>query len=254
MNLAINARDAMPTGGRLTIETTDVEFSNNNIDYHKEIKPGSYTMISVADTGCGMSKDIQRKIFEPFFTTKEKGKGTGLGLATVYGIIKQHNGYIYVDSEPDKGTTFDIYLPVILDGELAQGEIAADTQIPKGTETILVVEDESSLRKYVIDVLKPLGYKVIGAADGEEALKIIAEHEEDIDLLLTDFIMPGINGRELADTIQKDRPDMKVIIMSGYTDDVIAQYGALEDDLNFLQKPMTVRKLAGKIREVLDGK
>ena len=253
MNFAINARDAMPKGGHLTIETKDVEFGAHNIDYNKEIKPGPYTLISVSDTGSGMSEDIQRKIFEPFFTTKEKGKGTGLGLATVYGIIKQHNGYIYVYSEPDKGTTFKIYLPVMLDGELAQGEIVADTQIPKGTETILVVEDESSLRKYIIDVLRPLGYKIFGAADSEEALKISADYEEDIHLLLTDFIMPGINGRELADTLQKDRPDMKVLIMSGYTDDVIAQHGVLEDGINFIQKPVTVTKMASKIRSVLAG-
>jgi CheY-like chemotaxis protein len=253
MNLAINARDAMPKGGRLTIETTDVEFGDHNIDYSKEIKPGAYTMISVSDTGCGMPKKIQRKIFEPFFTTKEKDKGTGLGLATVYGIIKQHNGYIYVYSEPAKGTTFKIYLPVMLDGELAHGEIVADAEMPKGTETIMVVEDESSLRKYIIDVLRPLGYKVLGAADGNEALRISADYAEEIHLLLTDFIMPGLNGHEVANTMQKDRPDMKVIIMSGYTDDIIAQHGVLAEGINFIQKPVTVSKMASKIRTVLDG-
>jgi len=173
---------------------------------------------------------------------------------TVYGIIKQHNGYIYVDSELDKGTTFEIYLPVMLDGELAHGEVIAEPQVPKGTETILIAEDESSLRKYVSDVLKSLGYKVLEAGDGEEALRISGEHEDVIHLLLTDFIMPGINGRELADTLQQDRPNMKVIIMSGYTDDVIAQHGVLEDGINFLQKPVTVIKMASKIREVLDEK
>jgi len=250
MNLAINARDVMPRGGRFMIETTDIEFGDEIVSYHEEVKPGRYTMVAISDTGYGMTPEIRERIFEPFFTTKEKGKGTGLGLATVYGIVKQHNGYIYVYSEQGKGTTFKIYFPA-MHGELKQAVEETDVHKPKGTETVLVVEDEPFLRKYLVDVLEPLGYKLLAAANGEEALDIGTDFVGDIHVLLTDVVLPGINGRELADKMSKNKSNMKVIFMSGYTDDVIAQHGVLEAGVNFLQKPVDSRKLAIKIREVL---
>ncbi len=252
MNLAINARDAMPNGGRLLVETADIVFTNEVISSHEEIFPGPYTMIAVSDTGYGMSHDVQNKIFEPFFTTKDEGRGTGLGLSTVYGIVKQHNGYIYVYSEPDKGTTFKIYLPVKY-GKDSTDKIEVNSYRPTGSETLLVVEDESSLRKYIVEVLQPLGYNLIRAANGSEALDLCENYEGEIDLLLTDVIMPGINGRQLADKLVHNRPEMKVIFMSGYTSDAIARHGVLEDGVNFMQKPVTSSMIANKIRNVLDA-
>lgn len=252
MNLVVNARDAMDKGGRLLIETADVEFGAGVISYHEEVKPGRYTMVAVSDTGLGMTQETQKNIFEPFFTTKEKDKGTGLGLATVYGIVKQHNGYIYVYSELGSGTTFKIYLPAF-HGEQTQKEERATIDKPFGAETVLIVEDEPFLLELIVDMLQPLGYKLLGAVNGTEALKINTDYAGDIALLLTDVIMPGMNGREVAETMTKDRPDMKVIYMSGYSDDIIAHCGVLDAGVNFIQKPLAPSALAVRIREVLDA-
>ncbi len=252
LNLAVNSRDAMPSGGNLSIELSNVRVEPEGEEYPAEMIPGQYTLVSFTDSGCGMSFDIREKIFEPFFTTKKKEKGTGLGLATVYGIVKQHNGFIYVFSELDKGTTFNIYFPVS-DKTPEHVEEYDDTSKLKGDETILVVEDEESLRQYLIDVLQPRGYNIISAASGEDAIEINTGYKNDIHLLLTDVIMPGMNGKELADKILKERPDIKVVFMSGYTDDTIAHHGVLDEGINFLQKPVKSGVLEQKIRQVLDS-
>ncbi|MCK5033783.1 MAG: response regulator, partial [Calditrichia bacterium] len=204
---------------------------------------GEKIFISIHDTGIGIPTDLRDKIFEPFFTTKDKEKGTGLGLSTVYGIVKQHNGYIYVYSEPGSGTTFKIYLPVAAHEDVQTDKREARHK-PGGTETMLIVEDEPSIRELVVKVLQPLGYKLLTAANGKEALQISADFAGDIPLILTDVIMPGLNGRELAESIEKERPDTKVIFMSGYTDDVISSYGVLDPGVNFIQKPLAPITLA----------
>jgi len=251
LNLAVNARDAMPSGGHFIIETAMVDIDQEYVDQHAEAQLGPHVLLALTDTGSGISKEVKVHIFDPFFTTKETGKGTGLGLATVYGIIKQHGGQIYVYSEPGKGTTFKIYLPVTPHTEITPGDRDAGT-LPTGSETILVAEDDSSIRKLVQMFLEPLGYKVLLAGNGEEAVKIGRTYEGDIDLLLTDVIMPNMNGQELVDEIRKFRPDLAVIFMSGYTDDVIAHHGVLESGVNFVQKPITMNRLAHKLREVLN--
>jgi len=251
MNLAVNARDAMPDGGRLRIGTANAELDNAYVSDHESVKPGKYVMLRVSDTGMGMSREVQKRIFEPFFTTKEMGKGTGLGLATVYGIIKQHNGYIYVYSECGTGTMFKIYLPAAAEGpEEPEGREAAPE--PGGSETVLVVEDDPSLRTLISAILRQLGYRVLDAAGGEDALLLSAEFEGVIHLLLTDMIMPGMNGKKIAAEIRKQRAGIKVVLMSGYTDEVIA-VDKMEDWMSFLQKPIAPRTLAKKLRDVLDG-
>ncbi len=251
MNLVVNARDAMPKGGCLIIETKDVQFETEIISHHEEIKPGRYTVVAISDSGGGMTTEIQKKIFEPFFTTKEKSKGTGLGLATVYGIVKQHNGYIYVYSEQGEGTTFKIYLP-IAEGKPDQLGSQIPNSKPKGNETVLIVEDDETIRQLIFKILKPLGYTVLGASNGQEALDISATYEGNIDLLLTDVIMPGMNGRVLADKLKGGRPATKVVFMSGHTDNVIAQHGILESGVTLIQKPLSSQLLASKLRTVLD--
>lgn len=253
MNLAVNARDAMPCGGRIIIETADVDLDADYARRHEGVAPGPYVLLSVTDTGEGMTKDVQEKIFEPFFTTKEMGKGTGLGLATVYGIVKQHNGHVWFYSEPDKGTTFKIYLPA------AQGQAArALAEMPgaaaRGSETILVVDDEPSIRMLVKDILEPLGYHTLDASCGKEALQTIQTAAGQIDLLLTDVILPGMNGRELAREFAAQKPGGKVLFMSGYTDSIIASHGILEAGTDFIEKPLTRDALLRKVRKVLDGK
>lgn len=250
MNLAVNARDAMPEGGSLIIETSDVTLDEGYAIIREEVIPGRYVMLAVSDNGTGITKEMQEKIFEPFFTTKTAGIGTGLGLAMTYGIVKQHHGYIYVYSEPGKGTTFKIYLPVVQkDGVEADKE---KVPLLEGNETILVVDDDPFISKLAADLLAPLGYRLLQAKNGETALKTSDAFEGPIDVLLTDVIMPGMNGKELAQAFLLRRPGAKVVFMSGYTADVIAHRGIMEKETAFIQKPLTLYKLAGKLREVLD--
>ena len=251
MNLVINARDAMPGGGRLTIETGQVELDEQYSAAHHEVEPGMYTVLTVTDTGKGMSQEVQDKIFEPFFTTKKREKGTGLGLAMVYGIVRQHNGHIYVYSEPEKGTTFKIYLPVDLSSAEELG--GRDTgKMPLGNETVLVVDDDDAIRRLVKDTLEPLGYNLLEAGSGEDALAVMKRSEEKVDMVLTDLIMPGMNGHELLDIIRQVQPDIKSILMSGYTDDIVVHCGDISSGVNFINKPLLPVFLSNKVREVLD--
>jgi PAS domain S-box-containing protein len=253
MNLAVNARDAMPSGGKLTIETSNVSLDEEHAHVQAPLKPGNYVMLAIGDTGAGMDSETQSHIFEPFFTTKGP-KGTGLGLSTVYGIVKQSGGYIWVDSEPGKGTTFKIYLPRVAEAVESQAEVVAaslSVATEPGTETILVVEDEANLRYLARQFLEKQGYRVIEAADGAVALQIAVAHEGIIHLLLTDVIMPGMNGRELAQRISEIRPNTKVLYMSGYTENVIGRNGTLDAGIRLLQKPFTLRDLNARVREVL---
>ncbi len=252
MNLAVNARDAMPCGGTLTIETSVEELDKQHAQRHGGITSGVYVVLSVTDTGDGMSYEIRERIFEPFFTTKELGEGTGLGLATVYGIIKQHKGGIWVYSEPGKGTTFKIYLSIVDDKETKTDKKVSVVNA-HGIETVLVVDDEPGIRRLIIDVLQPLGYRTLEASCGEEALQVSATTEDSVDLLLVDMVMPGMNGLELAETLEADWPEIKVIFMSGYADSVIADRAKSSGhEKNFLQKPLTPGTLTNKLREVLD--
>ncbi len=255
MNLAVNARDAMPAGGKLTIETSNVSLDEEYARFHAPLRPGDYVMLSISDTGQGMDSETQSHIFEPFFTTKGT-KGTGLGLSTVYGIVKQSGGYIWVSSEAGKGTTFKIYLPRVAErAETVAQVVTSEEAVPTepGTETILLAEDEANLRYLARQFLEKQGYKVIEAADGAAAMQIAVAHEGVIHLLLTDVIMPGMNGRELAQRISEIRPQTKILYMSGYTENVIGHDGTLDAGVSLLQKPFTLRDLKSKVREVLDS-
>ena len=251
MNLVVNARDAMPAGGRLMIETALVSFDEELARHHEGLDPGSYVMLSVTDTGEGMSAAIRKKIFEPFFTTKPVGKGTGLGLSTVYGIIKQHNGYIDVNSEPGRGTTFKIYLPVVEEKE-SKVLVQNDIGFAPGMETILVVDDEPYLRKLVRSSLSAVGYRILEASSAEQALGICEDFEGKIDLLLTDVIMPGMDGKRLAEIFHSRRPTTKVVFISGYTDEILAHRGILDPGVVYIPKPITPTMLSKKVRQVLD--
>jgi two-component system cell cycle sensor histidine kinase/response regulator CckA len=262
LNLAVNARDAMPDGGRITLETRNLvlEAAGNSEEpaqgpafwgrqgRHVGVPPGAYVLLVISDTGCGMDAETQARIFEPFFTTKEHGQGTGLGLATVYGIVEQNGGHITVESEPGEGTTFRIYVPRT--AESVQGEQNAAAAASPGSETVLLVEDEEIVRRLIQQVLQMHGYSVLEAARGEEALEWCAAPQS-IDLLLTDVVMPGMSGRELAERAALVRPEMKVLFMSGYTDDVVVRHGVLDADIAFIQKPFTPAALTQKVREVL---
>lgn len=250
LNLAVNARDAMPDGGHFIIETALIDIESEYVDQHAEAQLGPHVVLAITDTGSGMPRHVKEHIFEPFFTTKEVGKGTGLGLATVYGIVKQHGGQIYVYSEAGKGTTFKIYLPVTPNTEIEHAEPEPDS-MPEGNETILIAEDDATIRQMLKSCLEPMGYTILLAADGQEAIELGRTYGEDINLLLTDVIMPGMNGQELADEITKTRPAIKVIFMSGYTDDSIAHHGVLGPGVDFIQKPITLTRLAQKLRTVL---
>ena len=249
MNLVVNAKDAMPEGGKLTVQSADVTVRHDS--EHRFIQPGRYAVISVSDTGHGMDKETQSRIFEPFFTTKEKGKGTGLGLSTVYGIVKQSNGYVFAQSEPGAGTTFYVYLPRVEDSAEELSPAKSQPNEAGGCETVLLVEDEESVRELVRVTLVSRGYKVIEAENGECGLRVAEAFKEKIDILITDVVMPGIGGRELAKKLLSLRPGISVLYLSGYTEDAVVAPGALGPGTAFLQKPFTLQNLAKKVREVL---
>jgi hypothetical protein len=251
MNLAVNARDAMPQGGRIVIESDSVDLDENYARLHSEVRPGSYVMLAVSDTGHGMTPKVKARLFEPFFTTKEAGKGTGLGLATVHGIVKQSGGHIFVYSEPGRGTAFKMYFPPAEEGVAAAAPMP-DEDGPRGTETILVVEDEAALREITRECLETTGYTVLEAAHAAAALELSARYKGTIHLLVTDVVMPGIPGSELAQRLAAERPGMKALYMSGYTDDTVILRGALTAEKPFVQKPFTIADLARKVRAVLD--
>jgi signal transduction histidine kinase/CheY-like chemotaxis protein len=249
LNLAVNARDAMPQGGKLIIETADVTYGQSTARQRPYLLPGQYALLKVTDTGCGMDAALQSRIFEPFFTTKGKGKGTGLGLATVYGVIKQSGGYILVESEVGKGTTFEVYLPRVeaeVEGP-AEGKPLA--RLGRDHRTILLVEDEHSLRKLILSTLRRIGYTVFEAQDAREALEIVGKSEIAIDLLLTDVVMPGMSGSVLAESLCAQRPEVRVLYMSGYTDGEIAPHGVLEAGTSILRKPFTRDQLMRRVEE-----
>jgi signal transduction histidine kinase/DNA-binding response OmpR family regulator len=253
LNLAVNARDAMPTGGKLTIETANVVLDEAYAAYHLEAEEGEYVLLAVSDDGTGMSDDVQARIFEPFFTTKDEGKGTGLGLATVFGIVKQNGGHIRVYSELGLGTTFRIYLPHAPEGTPAPSRPSnGEAELPRGSETVLLVEDETSVREFSRDILVAQGYQVLSAVDGEEALRVAKAHEGPIHLLVTDVVMPRMSGRELSDLLEPTRPEMRVLFVSGYTDDAVVRHGVLAEGIQFLSKPFGMEALTHKVREVLD--
>jgi two-component system cell cycle sensor histidine kinase/response regulator CckA len=252
VNLVVNSRDAMPKGGKITIKTDNVTIDENFAQEHIGSREGEYIRISIRDTGVGMPEEVITHAFEPFFTTKGEGEGTGLGLSTVYGIVKQHDGYISLDSIPGKGTIADVYLPRVYEEAEKISMKEKDESLPEGNETILFVEDEGLVRSFGIRVLKRLGYNVISASDGEEALNFAREHDGKIHLLLTDLVMPNIDGKELAKKLKEERPNIKVLYVSGYSSEITMQHGVLSDETNFLQKPFTIENLAQKVREVLD--
>jgi two-component system cell cycle sensor histidine kinase/response regulator CckA len=252
MNLVVNSKDAMPNGGKITIHTANAKMNSEDVRReYSYIQPGLYVVLSVTDTGEGMDKETQSRIFEPFFTTKEKGKGTGLGLSTVYGIIKQSGGYVLVESEPELGTTFRIYLPRVEDALEPAGPVGIWRPQAGGSETILLVEDEESVRQLVLETLESKGYKVLEADNGEKALQIVSEYSGTIDMLITDVAMPGMNGRELSARLCASHPQTRVLYLSGYTEDAIVHEGVVDRDTAFLQKPFTLQMLSRKVREVL---
>jgi len=253
MNLVVNARDAMPEGGRLTIETSEIDIDDEYCSRNPEARPGRHVMVAVTDSGCGMAPEVLSRIFEPFFTTKEQGKGTGLGLATVYGIVKQSGGHISAYSEVGRGTTFKIYLPVTEEA-IDQPELPAQEKVaPHGEETILLVEDEESLRCVTQEFLSNKGYQIIIAEDFEKALQASENNPRHIDLLMTDVVLPGASGPKLADRLATTRPDMKVLFVSGYTADALVHGDLHRTDFAFLSKPFSLNTLARKIRAILDG-
>jgi hypothetical protein len=253
LNLVVNARDAMPRGGRLTIETSQIDVDESFQDQHPGLKPGPYVLVSVSDTGCGMDGETMKHIFEPFFTTKERGKGTGLGLATVYGIVSQSEGKIWVYSKPGTGTTFRIYLPRIArDGE-AKASSSASRPSERGSETVLVVEDENTVRLVAVGNLRKAGYRVLEAANAEEALRVASSHEGPIHLVLTDVLMPGIHGPALVKLLEERRPAIRALYMSGHADDALLHHGILDGGFSFLEKPFTRAELTRTVRQVLDG-
>jgi PAS domain S-box-containing protein len=253
LNLAVNARDAMPQGGRLTIETANVELDAGYAGQHAAVSPGAYVMLAVSDTGSGMDAETQAHIFEPFFTTKEPGQGTGLGLSMIYGIVKQSSGDIWVYSEPGHGTIFKLYFPRVADEAEQPASPTPPVQAPSGTETILLVEDEAPVRSLARTVLEARGYAVLEASRGDEALRVAQHHRGPIHLLLTDVVMPGLGGPAVARLLTRVHPETQVLYMSGYTDAAVARHGVLEAGAALVQKPFTPRALAQQVRQVLDA-
>jgi len=254
VNLVVNSRDAMPQGGSLTIETANFESNAEFAVKHLGLAPGNYVMLAVGDTGCGMDEKTKARIFEPFFTTKEKGRGTGLGLSTVYGIVKQSGGSIWVYSEPGKGSVFKVYFPQLQENSESLKPTLVETVAPRGSETILLVEDEDVVRGLARKILEQAGYYVLDARGGEDAIRLCHDLPGPIHLLLTDVVMPEQSGKEIAQCLQKLRPSTRVLYMSGYTDDAIVHHGVLDSNVEFIQKPFTPLALARKVREVLDAK
>jgi PAS domain S-box-containing protein len=252
MNLVVNARDAMPKGGSLIIETANFTCDSEYCLKHHGFQPGNYALISVSDTGCGMDKETQEHIFEPFFTTKGEGEGTGLGLATVYGIVEQNHGFINIYSEPGKGATFKIYFPVY-EGQDEKHYQLEDLENITGEETILLAEDDDEVRAFTRNALQQLGYQVIDFGEPSEALEYFEKHSNEIDLLITDLVMPGMNGQELHRQIEQIKPGIKVLYTSGYTSNIISVQGIIKRGINFLQKPFAPAVLGKKIRQILDS-
>ena len=251
-NLMVNARDAIDKAGKIVIETGNTFCDGFYCIDKPECVPGEYVMLVVSDDGCGMEKEILTNIFEPFFTTKKEGQGTGLGLATVYGIVRQNGGFINVYSEPGKGTTFKIHLPRHNAESQEAANDKAEKKLQRGTETVLIVEDEEVVMNLSRRMFEELGYRVIAFKKPDEAIRWITDHDEHIDLLMTDIVMPDMNGRELSKRITSIKPDIKCLFMSGYTADVIARQGILDERLYFIQKPFSLKELAVKVREVLE--
>jgi len=251
----VNAQDAMPDGGKILIETAAIELHEDYAASHVGVVPGPFVVLTVTDTGCGMEAAVREQIFAPFFTTKEQGKGTGLGLAMVYGIIKQHGGHIWGYSEPGQGTTFKIYLPAAessVESKVQGVEVLPECSIG-GTETVMVVEDNDMVRQLTVDILSRRGYRVMAAAGGAACLELLDAHTGPLDLLVTDVVMPEINGKMLYKQVAQRIPGIKVLYMSGYTENVIASRGVLDQGVNFIQKPFAPNSLAAKVREVLAG-
>jgi len=252
MNLAVNARDSMPEGGKIAIETANVELDETYAKQHPSVRSGSYVMLSFSDTGCGMDAKTKSRIFEPFFTTKGPGKGTGLGLSTVYGIVKQSGGYIWAYSEPKRGATFKVYLPRVDGPAETLASERPNLVFDRGTEAVLLVEDDDSLRALTAELLRGVGYTVLEATDGNAAIEIAEQHRNSIDLVLTDVIMPGLSGGDLIVHLRRLQPRLPVLFMSGYASDLISHAGVPEPDRSVLHKPFTRRSLLTKVRSVLD--
>jgi CheY-like chemotaxis protein len=254
VNLAINSRDAMPRGGKLTIEAANVFIDEEYCRVNPELSPGQFVTICVSDTGTGMSKDVLDRAFEPFFTTKDMGQGTGLGLSQVYGFVKQSGGHIKLYSEPGQGTTVKMYFPRLVGrGDEEDDELSEPVEVGEQGETILVVEDDDDVREYLLDALRDLKYHVISASNADGALNILKRAAVRVDLLLTDVIMPGANGRELGRRAQQLRPSLKILYMTGYSRNAVVHQGRLDDGVEFIQKPMTQADLSARVRQILDG-
>jgi len=254
LNLAVNSRDAMPQGGVLAIGISMVEIVSNQCSSRSEARPGKFVCLTVSDRGCGIPSQNLSHIFEPFFTTKEVGKGTGLGLATVYGIVKQHQGWIDVESRVNQGATFKVFIPCLPDDLTPESKIKTEAQARNGSETILVVEDEAPVRELVCQLLAGYGYKVISAESGMRALELWKSCRDKVDLMLTDLVMPDrVNGRQLAERLWADRPDLKVIFTSGYSAEVVGRDFVLQPGIHYLQKPYAPNLLVSKIRDCLDS-
>jgi two-component system, cell cycle sensor histidine kinase and response regulator CckA len=252
VNLIVNARDAMPTGGKIIIETANAQLDLEYTNHHVGVKPGNYVMLAVSDTGIGMNEETRARIFEPFFTTKDEGKGTGLGLSTVYGIVQQSGGSIWVYSEPNRGTSFKVYLPELPSHAEIREAHAKEDELLAGSETVLLVEDDEVVRRLTQKILEQAGYKVLAATGGEEAMRLCS-NKYSIDLLLTDVVMPESSGKEVADRLSTLIPGLSVLYMSGYTDEAIVHHGVLDSNVKFIQKPFTPAALAKKVREILDA-